>query len=49
MRRDPRVFHDLFQTINADVVIAPKWRRLSYWIGETCFCEGKDLVAPVER
>jgi hypothetical protein len=34
MRRNPRVFHQLFHTINADVVIAPRWDRLSYWSGE---------------
>ena len=35
MRRNPRVFHELFHIINADTVIVPKWERLSYWAGET--------------
>jgi len=34
MRRNRRVFHDQFRTINADTVIVPKWERLSYWAGE---------------
>jgi hypothetical protein len=34
MRRNPRVFHELFHIINSDTVIVPKWRRLSYWSGE---------------
>jgi hypothetical protein len=35
MRRNPRVFHELFHIINSDTVIVPKWERLSYWSGET--------------
>ena len=35
MRRNPRVFHELFRIINADTVIVPKWERVSYWAGET--------------
>ena len=35
MRRNPRVFHELFPIINADTVIVPKWERLAYWAGET--------------
>ncbi len=35
MRRNPRVFHELFHIINSDTVIVPKWERLSYWGGET--------------
>jgi hypothetical protein len=35
MRRNPRVFHELFHLINADTVLVPKWERLSYWGGET--------------
>src|SRR5918993_62825 len=35
MRRNPRVFHELFRIINADTVIVPKWERVSYWSGET--------------
>jgi hypothetical protein len=35
MRRNPRVFHELFHTINSDTVIVPKWERLSYWAGES--------------
>ena len=33
MRRNPRVFHELFPIINSDTVIVPKWQRLSYWSG----------------
>ena len=39
MRRNPRVFHELFQIINADTVIVPHWERLSYWAGETARLE----------
>jgi hypothetical protein len=35
MRRNPRVFHELFHIINTDTVIVPKWERLSYWAGES--------------
>jgi hypothetical protein len=35
LRRNRRVFHDRFKTINADRVIVPAWDRLSYWAGET--------------
>src|SRR4051794_7324910 len=35
MRRNPRVFHELFHIINSDTVIVPKWERVSYWAGET--------------
>ncbi|MGO4707018.1 glycoside hydrolase family 2 protein [Microvirga sp. 2MCAF38] len=35
MRRNPRVFHELFHIINADTIIVPKWERVSYWAGET--------------
>src|SRR4051794_39344334 len=35
MRRNPRVFHELFHIINSDTVIVPKWERTSYWAGET--------------
>ena len=35
MRRNPRAFHNLFHTINADTMVAPRWERLSYWGGET--------------
>jgi hypothetical protein len=34
MRRNRRVFHDVFRAINSDTVIVPRWRRLSYWAGE---------------
>lgn len=34
MRRNPRVFHELFPIINADTAIVPRWERLSYWAGE---------------
>jgi hypothetical protein len=39
MRRNPRVFHELFHIINSDTVIVPKWERLSYWAGETARIE----------
>jgi hypothetical protein len=35
LRRNRRVFHDQFKTINTDRVIVPAWDRLSYWAGET--------------
>ncbi|MFL5204342.1 MAG: glycoside hydrolase family 2 TIM barrel-domain containing protein, partial [Microvirga sp.] len=35
MRRNPRVFHELFHIINSDTVIVPKWERAAYWSGET--------------
>lgn len=35
MRRNPRGFHDIFHTINADVVIAATSRRFAYWAGES--------------
>jgi len=34
MRRNPRVFHELFHIVNSDTVIVPKWERTSYWAGE---------------
>jgi hypothetical protein len=34
MRRNRRVFHNVFRTINADIVIVPRWTRLSYWTGQ---------------
>ncbi|HZH28100.1 MAG TPA: glycoside hydrolase family 2 TIM barrel-domain containing protein [Azospirillaceae bacterium] len=39
MRRNPRVFHNVFGTVNADTVIVPRWERLSYWSGETARIE----------
>jgi hypothetical protein len=39
MRRNPRVFHELFHKVNADTVIVPKWERLSFWAGETASIE----------
>src|SRR5207302_5072546 len=33
-RRNPRVFHEVFPTINADTVIVPKWERLALWDDE---------------
>jgi hypothetical protein len=35
MRRNTRVFHEVFRSINADTVIVPKWTRLSYWSAES--------------
>lgn len=34
MRRNPRVFHDILQSVNADTVIVPEWQRLACWSGE---------------
>ena len=39
MRRNPRVFHELFHIVNSDTVIVPKWERASYWAGETAALE----------
>ncbi|HKH96953.1 MAG TPA: glycoside hydrolase family 2 TIM barrel-domain containing protein, partial [Beijerinckiaceae bacterium] len=39
MRRNPRVFHELFPIVNADTVIVPRWTRLSHWAGETARIE----------
>lgn len=39
MRRNPRVFHELFHIINADTIIVPKWQRTAYWSGETAFMQ----------
>jgi hypothetical protein len=35
MERNPRVFHDVFHTINADVVIVPRPHRYAAWSGAT--------------
>lgn len=35
MRRNPRVFHDVFATVNADTVIVPKWESLACRSGGT--------------
>jgi hypothetical protein len=35
MKRNPRVFHELFPIVNADTVIVPKWDHLSYWSGDS--------------
>lgn len=35
MRSNPRVFHDVFHTINADTVIVPRLERAAFWSGET--------------
>src|SRR4051812_38098706 len=32
--RNPRVFHDVFRTINSDTVVVPVWQRLSFWDDE---------------
>ncbi|MFL5143786.1 MAG: glycoside hydrolase family 2 protein [Microvirga sp.] len=51
MRRNPRVFHDVFHAINADTVIVPRWDRLSYWAGETARIElalAHGAGAPIE-
>src|SRR5690606_16892148 len=35
MERNPRVFHDVFHTINADIVIVPRPHRYAAWSGAT--------------
>jgi len=35
MRRNPRVFHEVFAAVNAETVIVPRWRRVAYRAGET--------------
>jgi hypothetical protein len=39
MRRNPRAFHSLFHTVNADTVVVPRSERLSYWSGEAARIE----------
>jgi hypothetical protein len=39
MRRNPRAFHAVFSTINADTVIVPIWKRRSYWSAESATFE----------
>nr|WP_210266824.1 sugar-binding domain-containing protein [Methylocystis silviterrae] len=34
MRSNPRVFHNLFHSINADTVVLPKLDRPAYWSGD---------------
>lgn len=34
MRRNPRAFHHVFHTVNADIVVVPQWDRVAYWEGE---------------
>jgi hypothetical protein len=34
MRRNPRVFHDQFASINTDTVLIPEWQRTAYWSGD---------------
>jgi hypothetical protein len=35
MCRNPKAFYDTIGQINADDVLIPEWKRLSYWPGET--------------
>jgi hypothetical protein len=52
MRRNPRVFHERFRTINADTVIVPRWERTAYWSGETARLQvalAHGAGAPLER
>src|SRR5205085_6395310 len=35
MRRNPRVFHGVFRSINADTVIVPDCERFAFWDDET--------------
>jgi hypothetical protein len=51
MKRNPRVFHELFHIVNADTAIVPKWDHLAYWSGdaarfETAVAHGAG--APIE-
>lgn len=39
MRRNLRVFHDLFASINADTVLVPLWTRVAFWSGEVAEIE----------
>jgi hypothetical protein len=51
MKRNPRVFHELFHIVNADTVIVPKWDHLSYWAGESARFEvavAHGAGAPIE-
>lgn len=41
IERNPRVFHDVFGTINADIVIVPRPARYSAYLGETLDVELK--------
>ncbi|WP_449394725.1 glycoside hydrolase family 2 protein [Devosia riboflavina] len=41
IERNPRVFHDVFGTINADIVIVPRPARYSAYLGETLDIELK--------
>lgn len=34
MNRNTRAFHTVFHKVNADIVVVPRWERLSYWSGE---------------
>lgn len=34
IKRNPKAFHNVFATINADTVIVPRWERVTYWAGE---------------
>jgi hypothetical protein len=35
MRANPRVFHEVFHTINSYTIIAPRLERAAFWSGET--------------
>ena len=35
LARNPRVFHARFASINADVVLLPRFKRWAFWAGET--------------
>ncbi|MDX7951176.1 glycoside hydrolase family 2 TIM barrel-domain containing protein [Lichenihabitans sp. Uapishka_5] len=35
LARNPRVFHDRFASVNADVVLLPRLERWAFWEGET--------------
>jgi len=51
MKRNPRIFHELFHIVNADTVIVPKWDHLSYWAGESARFEvavAHGAGAPIE-
>ncbi len=35
LHRNPKVFHNVFATINGEVVVVPRWNHTAYWTGET--------------
>ena len=35
LARNPRVFHERFASVNADIVLLPRFERWAFWAGET--------------